>query len=116
MPNYIRNPIAWIPFLLFIFMFWITYTAPKDGESHPICGKECTVLVDRVIDGDTFESDGQRYRLANVNAQEAGTAPGDIDTDCLRRRIEGEYVEITTFGHDVYHRVRANVTSHYTTC
>ena len=67
-----------------------------------------TTIVERVIDGDTFETeDGRVIRLARVDAPELGTEEGQEAKLFLKRLIEGRTVAITEVATDRYGRVVA---------
>ncbi len=67
--------------------------------------------VTRVIDGDTFMTDGRKnpIRLANVDAPERKERGGPAATRALRGLIGGETVSIDTVARDTYGRAVANV-------
>lgn len=63
-----------------------------------------TVILSRVIDGDTFESeDGRTFRLANINAPEKGIVGEDLSKDYLRT-FQNKSLEIENLGKDKYDR------------
>jgi hypothetical protein len=68
-----------------------------------------TVTVDRVVDGDSFSSDGLEVRLAGVNAPELDECFGEEAQQWLRERIEGKEVAIEVVGTDQFERSLANV-------
>ena len=57
--------------------------------------------VERLIDGNTFETVGGRcIRLAHVSVPEAETEPGKAATRALRNLIAGKEVEVQAFFRD----------------
>ncbi len=70
-----------------------------------------TVIVSRVIDGDTLETDnGRTIRLVNVNSPEKGTFHYELAKDYLKS-FENKTVEIEIIGTDKYYRTLARIYS-----
>ena len=68
-----------------------------------------TATVTKVIDGDTFQTNTETIRLANVNAPEKGTAGALAATNYLRSLIGGKIVTIQPRATDVFGRTVADV-------
>ena len=105
-------------FVALFFGIWMYFTAQSFPE-YAKCrqGDVCDVYVDRVIDGDTFQtSSGMRIRLANYNAPELGTQVGNDARDCLISNIQGKIVKVRFGNRDVYNRQLGTVVSHRVTC
>lgn len=67
-------------------------------------------VVERVIDGDTFETAaGTRIRLANVNTPETGEPGAQAATNFLRNLIGGRTVTVEPQGTDIFGRTLAIV-------
>lgn len=69
------------------------------------------VRVDRVIDGDTFEAGGDRYRLEGINAPDMGECAYEEARDRLAEAIEGATIGIVPTGTDQFGRTLAVVES-----
>lgn len=67
-----------------------------------------SLVIDRVIDGDTFESNGRSYRLANINTPEKSERGYDEAKNFLSK-FEGSRVEVEILGEDKYRRVLVRV-------
>lgn len=63
-----------------------------------------SVYVTRVIDGDTFYSNGGKYRLAEIDAPELSQTFGIESKLYLKRLIENKRVSITVINTDKYGR------------
>ena len=68
------------------------------------------VLVTRVIDGDTFESEDAVYRLVNINTPEKGEK-GYLEAKSFLKILENKTVEIELIGLDKYSRTLVKVYS-----
>jgi endonuclease YncB( thermonuclease family) len=64
-------------------------TAPEIGE--PASGGQ-TVIVSRVIDGDTFVAGGQKVRVLGIDSCESNTAGGKRATEMARTMLDGQQV------------------------
>ena len=105
-------------FVALFFGIWMYFTAQSFPE-YAKCrqGDVCDVYVDRVIDGDTFQtSSGMRIRLANYNAPELNTPIGNSAWVCLIGHIQGKTVKVRFGGRDAYGRQLGTVVSHRVTC
>ena len=66
--------------------------------------KRKTLTVDKVLDGDTFVSEGEKIRIAGVDTPEKGK-PGSItEKNYLKRQIEGKNVVFTQVARDKFGR------------
>lgn len=73
---------------------------PVDRES---------VIVSRVIDGDTFDlADGRRVRMLNINTPEKGEFGSD-EAIAYTKQFENKSIEIQIIGRETYGRLLARV-------
>ena len=63
-----------------------------------------TATVERVVDGDTVDADGKRYRLIGLDAPEAKQEHGQQAKLALEQLVLGKVVDITVSKTDVYGR------------
>ena len=68
-----------------------------------------TVLVDSVIDGDSFRTADEEFRLFGVNAPERGECFGDESHQWLTDWILDQSVSVEPQGFDQFDRIVANV-------
>lgn len=67
--------------------------------------KKIQIVVSRAIDGDTFvSSDGQTYRLLNINTPEK-SEEGYAEAKSFLQEYENKTIEIELFGEDLYGRI-----------
>ena len=77
--------------------------------------KSISGVCSRVLDGDTVIVNGQRIRLANIDAPESsqysfdGIPIGEMSTDFLTRRIQGKFVVVKYFLRGRYGRVIGSI-------
>ena len=87
--------------LLFSSLYFLSLNSPaKDRKS---------VIVARVIDGDTIESsDGSIIRLLNINSPEKGTKNSELSKLYLSKLVNSS-VELEIEGKDKYSRILARI-------
>lgn len=68
-----------------------------------------TVLVTRVIDGDSFLTENEEFRLFGINAPERGECFGDESHQWLSDWILNQSVSVVTQGFDQFDRIVASV-------
>lgn len=84
--------------------FWLV--ALLMAATGPVLAQE-TVVVQRVVDGDTFDGGGVRYRVFGVDAPEMDTPRGPAAKEHLRAMIEGKSLSCVTRDRDRYGRTVA---------
>lgn len=71
-----------------------------------------SVIVARVIDGDTLElEDGRTIRLSNINAPESNSPFYNLSKNFLKEQLENKSVNLETLGNDRYSRTLARIYS-----
>ena len=96
--------------------FWFAASVPKNGGHEQICLEKCSIVVDYVVDGDTFSADGFRVRIESINAVELDQDGGLEAKQCLADAIEGERITIIPHGVDVYDRTLVTIPNHRINC
>lgn len=84
-------------FLLLILFFFVA-CGDKRSQSNSL------IYVSRVLDGDTFEANGQRYRIAEIDAPEISQQFGNESKSHLQSLILHKRVSIKTESIDRYNR------------
>lgn len=82
--------------LLFIFLF----VACGDKKKH----SDSLIYVSAVLDGDTFEANGQRYRIAEIDAPEKNQTFGTESKLYLQSLIKNKPIKIIPVTKDKYGR------------
>lgn len=80
-----------------ILILTLTFLASCNPKTH-------TLKVDRVIDGDSFISNNQRYRISEIDAPELSQTYGIESKNYLTNLILCKYVKIEVVGTDKYDR------------
>jgi len=81
------------------------------GASAPARAE--TVLIQRVVDGDTaISTGGERIRLACIDAPERGSKGAAAATRSLREQVEGRLVGIRRITRDRYGRTVGELFAH----
>ena len=68
-----------------------------------------TAYVSRVIDGDTFETNIETVRIADIDAPESNTVAGENATTYLKSLIDQKLVLLESKGQDYFRRTIATV-------
>lgn len=85
---------------IFLILFYFSLSSSKNFES---------VVVSRVIDGDTIEfEDGRIARLVNINAPEKNTPYAMLSTSFLKN-YENKSLNISVIGIDKYSRLLVKI-------
>ena len=86
---------------LLTFTLFLTYSSIYNSPEREV------VLVGRVIDGDTLETDkGEKLRLLNINTPEKNE-PGFIEAKSFLQEYENEIIAVEKIGQDKYQRTLA---------
>jgi len=94
-------------YLLVVVIVIAAFIIGSHGHEEP---KATGVLVSRVIDGDTFvTTEGERIRLAGINAPERGEAGSAEATAALGEFIAGRLLTLEQTSTDKYGRTVACV-------
>ena len=98
--------------LIFLFLAIISLNySPVDKYLEQTFSVRTSVFIERIIDGDTIESDIGNIRLLGINTPERGEKYYNEARDFLKKKIENKTVELEFTGvtHDKYRRVLAYV-------
>jgi len=79
-------------------LFFFVACGDKTSQSGTL------IYVSRVLDGDTFESNGQRYRIAEIDAPEISQQFGNESKLFLQSLILHKRVNVKTVSTDRYNR------------
>jgi|SRR3989344_7568193 len=98
--------------LIFLFLAIISLNySPVDKYLEQTFSVRTSVFIERIIDGDTIESDIGNIRLLGINTPERGEKYYNEARDFLKKKIENKTVELEFTGetHDKYRRILAYV-------
>ena len=91
---------------LMIFILMVLSGVFYYGITGEVVGGMEEVVVLRVIDGDSLELDGgQKVRLLGINTPEKSMSFYEVASGFVRDLVEGESVEIESYGFDKYGRM-----------
>jgi hypothetical protein len=88
--------------ILITILFFINFYFFSSNLEYLFVEKQ-SILIDRVIDGDTFVSSNVSYRLLNINTPEKGTPESEQATNFLKS-FQGKSITIYIYDKDKYGR------------
>lgn len=85
---------------IFLLLFVFLFVACVDKTRH----SDSLIYVSQVLDGDTFEANGKRYRIAEIDAPEKSQTFGNESKLYLQSLIKNKPIKIIPVTTDKYGR------------